>query len=299
MSGAVLEVRDLGVRYGRHTVMEGVSLAVEPGEVYALLGRNGEGKTSLIRCLLGWQAPSEGEARLFGEDAWSSRREAMQRIGMVEENPSLPPAWTVGEVLTFCGKLHRRWDSVKVAALIDQARVSVRQEVQSLSRGQKAQVALAMALGSGPDVLVLDDPTLGLDAVARRALYDALITTMADAPLTVLITGHDLAGLEAVTDRVGILAGGRLQVDEPLEALKGRLRRIRWSRPTAGNPDLGGLEVLRRSEGPMGGEALVGRFDEAVFASLEQAWGGGLQVESLSLEEAFIEWTAAEGEVRA
>ncbi len=287
---SIIDVESLGVRYGRNRVLEGVSFRVEPGQVYALLGRNGAGKSSLVRCLLGWQKADAGTVRLYGQDAWKTRAEAMARTGVVPEKPDLPPRHTLSELEAFCAGLYPRFDHAGFRARLDRAGISPKAKAGSLSRGQAAQAMLALALAPGPDLLVLDDPTLGLDAVARRAFWEALVVDLAERGVTVFLTTHDLAGAEGVADHAGILHGGGLLWDGSLEGLKARLRRLRWNGEA--RPDLQGLRILRQSAGPLGTEALV------------EGWAGdghrpGIQDEPLSLEEAFIAWTDEHEEVRA
>jgi ABC-type multidrug transport system ATPase subunit len=217
---AVVDVRSLTVRYGRHVVLEDVSLAVPQGSVYALLGRNGVGKSSLLRCLLGQQRPNGGEARLFGRDAWRFRQALMERVGFVPEEPDAPAELSARELVLFCGRLNVRWNEAAVMARLERFRVPVRTPFRSLSKGQKGAVMLALALGHDPELLLLDDPTLGLDVVARRAVFGEVIGELADRNTTVLVTTHDLAGVEGVADRVGILHANRLVLDGELEALK-------------------------------------------------------------------------------
>jgi ABC-2 type transport system ATP-binding protein len=292
-----LEVQSLAVRYGRHTVLDGITFAVKPGQVYALLGRNGEGKTSLLRCALGWQPAQGGAARLFGASAWDTRRDAMARVGVVEEHPTFPLHLKVGELLAFVRTLRATWKEAETSARLDRAGISPKSAVATLSRGQRAQLSMALALAHGPELLLLDDPTLGLDAVARRTFFETLVTEMADGALSVLLTTHDLPGVEGVADRVGILQGGRLVVEEELESLKARLRRLRWpaGQPT---PAIQALDPLRIQEGALGGEALVAGFQEPSFEALCQA-APGLTAEALALEDAFIALVDARKEVRA
>lgn len=292
-----VQLEGLGVRYGRHRVLEGVSLGVAPGQVYALLGRNGAGKSSLVRCLLGWQQPSEGRAALFGEEAWTRRTALMARVGVVQESPAAPPKMSVGEILAFCASLYPRWDGAAVEARVARADISLKEAAGTLSKGQRAQLALALALGHGPELLVLDDPTLGLDAVARRAFFETLVLELADRGVAVLLTTHDLAGVEGVADRVGILAAGHLKLDEDLEALKGRFRRLRWTGQGPSEEALASLKVLRQDHGTFGGEALVGGFDPGTWARVpgSDAW----EVEPVALEDAFIALVDGSKEVRA
>ena len=286
---APLEARRLSVRYGGKHVIEGLSLRVEPGQVYALLGRNGAGKSSLVRCLLGWQQPSAGRALLWGGDAWSCRTKAMLRVGVVQEAPEAPPRMRVADVLSFCEALYPTWNRAGVEARLKGMGVEGKAQAGSLSRGQKTQLALALALAHGPELLVLDDPTLGLDAVARRAFFEILVEELAQRQVTVLLCTHDLAGAEGVADRVGILADSELLVDEPMESLKARLRRVRWGVGAPRPAGLDALSVLRESENLFGHEALVSAYRE----------DAGLPGEALSLEEIFIALTDRTQEVRA
>jgi ABC-2 type transport system ATP-binding protein len=215
-----VEVRGLTVRYGRRLVLDAVSLSIERGSVYALLGRNGVGKSSLLRCLLGQQRPSAGESRLFGQDAWRSRQALMEHVGYVPEEPDAPPELNARELALFCGRLNVRWDQPAVLARLERFQVPPGTAFRSLSKGQKGAVMLALALGHDPELLLLDDPTLGLDVVARRAVFGELIGELADRNTTVLLTTHDLAGVEGVADRIGILHANRLVLDGELEALK-------------------------------------------------------------------------------
>ncbi len=174
-AAAVLSIEGLTVRYDGLDVLDGVSLAVAPGSVVALLGRNGVGKTSLVRCALGMQRPQAGRATLFGEDVWPHRARLLQRVGVVPEEPDAPPEMTAREVLAFCGALYSAWDGEAALGRLRRFEVPLDTAFGRLSKGQKGAVMLAVALAPSPDLLVLDDPTLGLDVVARRALYDELI----------------------------------------------------------------------------------------------------------------------------
>jgi ABC-2 type transport system ATP-binding protein len=287
-----LAVRNLTVRYARRTALAGVSLQVARGTVYALLGRNGAGKSSLVRCALGLQRPAEGSALLFGQDAWPSRAAALQRVGVVPESPDAPPEMTPERLGAFCARFHRRWDGDFYSARLRSFEVPAREPFARLSRGQKEAVMLALALASGPELLVLDDPTLGLDAVARQAFLTELVGELADRGTTVFITTHDLRGVEGIADQVGILHDGRLVVDEPLESLKARFRRVRLPRtvadPTGALAAFAPLGV-RMAEG--GTDAVVSAFDEARWPEVEVLTEA--EASGLPLEDIFVAVTTA------
>jgi ABC-2 type transport system ATP-binding protein len=284
----------LTVRYGQRLALDQVSLDVPEGSVYALLGRNGAGKSSLVRCLLGEQKPSAGRALLLGRDAWRERASILAEVGVVPEDPNAPPAMTARQLSRFCSRLYPRWDAAGVEARLKRFGVPSGTPFGKLSKGQKGQVSLALALASSPRLLVLDDPTLGLDAVARKAVFEELIGDLADRGTTVFITTHDLAGVERIADRVGILNQGRIVLDEEMEALKARFRRISF--PRSREAAVGRLAALGPVAVASRGwevDAVVSRYDEGSLPVED-----GPEVTSLTLEEIFIALTGTpeEGE---
>jgi len=289
-----IRLEKLTVRYGRTTACADVTLAVPAGAVYALLGRNGAGKSSLVRCLLGEQRPSAGRAFLFGESSWKSRRGAMARTGVVPEDPDAPLAMTARQLDAFCRRVYPRWDSDAVAARLERFGVPPRTAFGRLSKGQKGQVMLALALGHSPELLVLDDPTLGLDAVARRALFEEIVGELADRGTSVFLTTHDLAGFEGIATRVGILKEGRLVVDEEIEALKSRFRRIRYANRltetrTAFGTELDSFDAPRVRVRGWGIDAVVSNFSDESFERFRAIDGvENATAEPLSLEEIFV-----------
>jgi len=293
MSEPVLRFDRVSVRYGRTSVIEDVSIQVEPGSVFALLGRNGAGKSSLLRCLLGQQRPASGQAFLFGRSAWKDRAQNMARVGVVPEEPDAPPQMSARQLIALCRTLYARWDDAYVAALLERNEVPWDVAFGKLSKGQKGSVMLALALGHGPELLVLDDPTLGLDAVARRELYDEIIGALAERGTTVFMTSHDLDGIERLADRVAIVKKQRVLLDEPLEALKGRFRRVRVTGPAAsGGLDWQPFETLSSATREWGAEALVTNFSDETLATFQTHTGiADAEVLSLSLEEIFVALT--------
>lgn len=292
-SKPVIELDRLKVRYGKTTALDDVSLTVQEGSVCALLGRNGAGKSSLIRCLLGMQKPESGAVRLFGADVWTGREQLMRRIGIVPEDADAPPELTVRQIEKFCSSLYANWDSAGVRDRMERFGVATDKPFGQLSKGQKRQVSLALALATAPELLVLDDPTLGLDIVARKSLFEELISELAERRLTVLITTHDLAGIEGIADRVAILRGGLLALDEEMETLKWRFRRLRFVDPKAreagGVVELEQLRAVGVRPWGTGIEAVVSNFDDLSFEHFRKTSGvRDVEVTPMSLEEIFV-----------
>jgi ABC-2 type transport system ATP-binding protein len=220
MTDAVIQVQDVSVQYNRTLVLTQISFEVARGSVYALLGRNGAGKSSLIRCLLGLQKPTSGRVRLFGEDVWTQRAGLMAKTAYVPETSDAPGQLRVRDVEDFHQSMYPSWDAPSVRSRLDRASIASSTTISALSKGQRAILALALALASRPELLVLDDPTLGLDVVARNDFFSTFIGDLADRGTTVILTTHDLAGVEGIADRVGILQGARLALDDDMEAMK-------------------------------------------------------------------------------
>ncbi|HEV8578177.1 MAG TPA: ABC transporter ATP-binding protein [Thermoanaerobaculia bacterium] len=288
-----IALEGLTVRYGRCLALDDVSLGVPEGAVYALLGRNGAGKSSLVRCLVGEQKPAAGRVSLLGRNVWQERASILAEVGVVPEEPDMPPAMTPRQVARFCSRLYPHWDAAGVEARLKRFAVPRDTPFGRLSKGQKGHVSLALALAFTPRVLVLDDPTLGLDAVARKAVFEELIGELADRGTTVFMTTHDLAGVERIADRVAVLRQGKLVLDEEMEALKRRFRRISFPRSqTAEASRLEALAPVAVASRGLAVEAVVSNYDEERFRA---AGPEGREVSALTLEEIFIALTG-EGE---
>jgi len=214
---------------------------------------------------------------------------------VVPEEPDAPPEMSAADLLGFCGPLYPVWDDADARARLARSGVPLRVPFGRLSKGQKGAVMLALALASRPELLVLDDPTLGLDAVARRALYDELIGELADRGTTALVTTHDLDGIEPIADHVAILDGARLLVSETLDALKGRFRRIRCG----GTDEASSWEPfhqVRTAVREWGREAVVANFtEERLDQFVARAASKDVEVGALSLEEIFLSLASAPG----
>ena len=287
-----IALEGLTVRYGARLALDQVSLAVPEGAVYALLGRNGAGKSSLVRCLLGEQKPTSGRALLLGRDVWSERAAILSEVGVVPEEPDAPPSMTARRLSRFCSRLYPRWDAAGIEARLKRFGVSPDTPFGKLSKGQKGQVMLSLALAGTPRLLVLDDPTLGLDAVARKAVFEELIGELADRGTTVFLTTHDLAGAERIADRVAVLSQGRVVLEEEMETLKQRFRRISF--PSSRKEAVARLETLAPVAVASRGwevEAVVSRYDEERLVREDEP-----EVSALTLEEIFIAVTGAAGE---
>ena len=289
-----LRAANVTIRYGKRTAVDDVSLSVAPGSVYALLGRNGAGKSSLVRTLIGQLRPDHGSIEVLGTDVWKGRQALMERVGVVAEEPDAPPEMRVSELGWFYSRLYSRWQQRSFDERV--ARFGIRQNGRAgeLSKGQKKQVSLALALAISPELLILDDPTLGLDVVARKSLFEEVIAHMADFGITVFITTHDLAPVETVADRIGILRDGKLVLDEETETLKSRFRRIRFASQPVALSTANLIAATVRQWGS-GTEAVISNYDDLAFERFRDAAQLNADVSAMSLEEIFIAVAGEEG----
>ena len=287
MSAPAIRATNVTIRYGRKTAVDHATLEIPGGSVYALLGRNGAGKSSLVRAILGYLQPDSGRVELFGSDVWKERAKLMESVGVVAEDPDAPPEMRVRDLGAFSASLYSRWRQDAFDGRIERFGIVPAARFGDLSKGQKKQVSLALALAASPELVILDDPTLGLDVVARKSLFEEVITDMADRGITVFITTHDLASIEAIADRVGVLQDGRLVLDEEVETLKARFRRIRFtSQPSAlSSVNLVAAQVRQWGSGT---EAVVTNYDDLAFARFREEARVTAEVTAMSLEDIFI-----------
>jgi ABC-2 type transport system ATP-binding protein len=288
MTGDAIRIDEVTVRYGRKTAVHATTLSVARGAVYALLGRNGAGKSSLVRCMLGEQKPQQGTVSLLGEDVWTKRTSLMQRVGVVAEEADAPPSMRVDALARFSASLYPRWNRAAFDERLARFAIAPRTRFGDLSKGQKKQVSVALALAHEPELLVLDDPTLGLDVVARKSLFEEVIAELADRGTTVFITTHDLAGVETIADRIGVMIDGRIVLDEELETLKARFRRVRFAARPA---PVGNLATAAVRTWGSGTEMVVTNYDASTH--LDAA-----EVAPMSLEEIFIAVAGEQGGAR-
>jgi polyether ionophore transport system ATP-binding protein len=207
-----IEAAGLTKRYGATLALDGLDLTVEPGEVYGYLGPNGAGKTTTIRLLLGLHRPTAGHSELFGIDAWRDPVRAHRRVAYVAGEPFLWPSLTGAETLEFLGRLHGEIDRRYRDLLVERFQLDTHKKIRALSKGNRQKVQLVAALATRADLLLLDEPTAGLDPLMEMAFRESIAEAKGRGQ-TVFLSSHILSEVEATCDRVGILRHGRL-VDE-------------------------------------------------------------------------------------
>ncbi len=208
-------------------VVRGLSLHVPRGQVFGLLGPNGAGKTTTLRMLLGILRPDGGTARVLGLDPQTEAVVVKQRVGYVPEGHYTHRWMRVAEAVRFCAAFYPTWNDWRCTELLERFRLDPHKKVKHLSKGMLTKLSLMLALSHDPELLILDEPTSGLDPIVREELLDCVLGVVCDAAPTVLISSHILADVQRIADRVGILCDGRLVVDQPLDELLQRTKRVR------------------------------------------------------------------------
>ena len=211
MSDYVIETRDLSKRYGARFALRHLDLAVPRGQIHAIVGATGAGKSTLFRILLGFLAPSAGEARILGRDSQRLAPDDRGRIGFVNEEHTLPGWMSVQAITAAHRRLYPRWHQERFDDVLGHYHVLPTQKVSQLSRGERAGFNLALALAQGPELLVLDEPTLGLDVVAKRAFLESLMYSNTGDDCTVVYCSHQMDEIERVADNLIILEQGELR----------------------------------------------------------------------------------------
>lgn len=207
----IIETRALSKRYGRKLALDRLDLAIPRGRVHAIVGANGAGKSTLFRILLGFMPPSAGDARILGKDSQALTPQDRSRIGFVNEEHTLPNWMRVSQVVAMQRHQYGRWNQQAFDGVIGHYHVLPEQKVGQLSRGERAGFNLALALAQGPELLVLDEPTLGLDVVAKRAFLESLLYSNAADDCTVIYCSHQMEEIERVADNLIILERGQLR----------------------------------------------------------------------------------------
>ena len=207
----VIETCALSKRYGRKLALDHLDLAIPRGRIHAIVGANGAGKSTLFRILMGFMPPTAGEARILGKDSQQLTPADRARIGFVNEEHTLANWMRVSQVAAMQKHQYPRWNQQAYDSVIGHYHVLPEQKVGQLSRGERAGFNLALALAQGPELLVLDEPTLGLDVVAKRAFLESLLYSNAADDCTVIYCSHQMEEIERVADNLIILERGQLK----------------------------------------------------------------------------------------
>ena len=220
MNDHVIEIEELSRQFGPKQALNKATLNVPRGLVFGLMGENGAGKTTMIKHILGLYKAEHGSVRVFGQDPVKEPAAVLSRLGYLSEERNLPQWMRVDELMRYTKAFFPAWDDAFAAELCDTFSIDPRQKIRQLSRGQHVRVGLLIALAHRPELLVLDEPSSGLDPVIRRDILEAIIRTVANEGRTILFSSHLLDEVERVSDRVAMLHHGRLVLEDDINDIK-------------------------------------------------------------------------------
>jgi ABC-2 type transport system ATP-binding protein len=288
MADAIIDVSGLTRRFGARTALDGVSMSVPRGTVHGLVGANGAGKTTLIRHVLGLLRAEEGAVRVFGMDPVAEPVAVLSRSGYLSEENDLPGWMTVGELVRYSRALYPRWDDAYAEELRRMFALEGAARIRTLSKGQKARAGLLAALAHRPELLVLDEPSSGLDPIVRRDILGAVIRGTAGEGRTVLFSSHLLDEVEQVADHVTMIRDGRVGISAPLDALKRAHRSVTVRFPGA-RPRPPAIDGVLHWDGAGQDWTAVCRDGAAGLQALVADWGAHVVAERApTLDELFV-----------
>ena len=288
----IISIKNVSKRYKTSHVLKDLSFSVSKGSVVGLLGKNGCGKTTLIKCALGLLRPNTGNITVFGEDVWDLSAQAKGRLGYVPQTSSFYPWLKVHEIIDYTASFYPTWNKLLVNRLISDWDLEsiLNQGATVISQGLAQRLSIILALGHEPDLLVLDEPVASLDPGARRTFLKTILDIVADRGCTVLFSTHITSDLERVANRVAMLDQGKIKLDMELDELKDKVKRLKISFSTQAPQTFDVPGILRSKQtGDQEVILYVKDFSSDVKNLIENKYNGQVEVGDLNLEEIFVE----------
>jgi ABC-2 type transport system ATP-binding protein len=286
-----IELNGVGWKAGKGFALQDVTLRVPVGSIYGFLGPNGSGKTTTIRIFMGMIKPDQGEIRMLGKPVPRELPRILARVGYVPERPHVYPALTVEEAVRFHSTFYPSWDRAWAAELGQRLELDPTRKIARLSKGETGKLLLLLALSQRPDLLVLDEPTDGLDPVVRREVLTAVLDYVSETSATVFISSHLVHELERICDWVGVLDGGQVVAELPMLSFKSGIKRIRvaGAPATPGDTPFVILNRLERDGLGMTETWIVRGWQDPMRQYFEGVGATLRDVVDLDLEEGFVE----------
>ena len=288
MAEIVVEVKALTRRFGNTIALDEVDFQAVKGKVYGLVGANGAGKTTLIKHLMGLLRTKSGSVQVFGEDPILHPESVLKRIGYLSEERDIPEWMSIDELMRYTQAYHAGWDQTFATELLDTFGLDTAKKIKNLSRGMRAQVALVAAVAHRPDLLILDEPSSGLDAVVRMDILNAIVRTISEEGRTVIFSSHLLEEVERMSDHVTMIHHGRIALDGPLESLSNAHHyiNIRFSKNLETKPLL--VDALSTTGKGRSWSVIHNGSSQRMHAAVTQLDGEIVESRNATLEEIFI-----------
>jgi ABC-2 type transport system ATP-binding protein len=293
---SVIQLRGLTKYFGKSPAVYELNLEVPRGCVFAFLGRNGSGKTTTIRMALGLVQPTRGGGSILGCDIRKLTPEIRGRIGYLTEEHQLYAWMTVKQCAEFQSQFYPRWNDKVFRGVIGHFHLKPEAKVKDLSRGERAGLCLALTLAPDPELLILDDPALGLDPVARRSLVESMIFLTRRSDRTIFFSSHDLADVERVADHIAVLDHSILRACCPIDAFRTKVRHMLLSFPGEPPrlPEIPGLLQAFRTQNQL--RLVCVERNGAARKVVDALAPTSVEMLPLSLEDAFLSYLGDRGE---
>ncbi len=285
----VIETRQLCFERKKSFQVVNLDLHVPRGAVYGFLGPNGSGKSTTIKLLLGQLKAKSGTISIFGEPMPSAHASILQRVGYVPERPHVYPSLTVGESIALHRSFYPTWDQAWADELVQQFDLDLDRKLGVMSKGENGKVLMLLAIAQKPELLILDEPTDGLDPVVRRDILAALVDYVTERDATVFVSSHLVHELERICDWVGLMDQGRLLTELPMQEFKNGMKRLRIAGPPVALERAPFTLLSRERNGGSVENWVVRGWAPGMHEYIESVGGSVREVIDLDLEEGFVE----------
>lgn len=289
-----IEIKDLSHRYGNQVVYGGLSMSLEPGRVYGLLGKNGVGKTTLIKILMGFLRPESGECRVFGDPANRLRPATRARVGLLFERHLAYNFFSIAQIERFYSRFYPAWKPERFYGMVNRLGLPHSRRIANMSEGQRSQVVLGLILAQDPELLILDDYSMGLDAGYRRLFVDYLAEHFKDGKHTVVLTSHVIQDMESFVDEMIFLERGGAALRTSMREFRKNFRLFRLPRRPGGSGAAprkgGGIKNVEEHPEYWDIFSFAGA-DEVASELAAQGANTNFQPVPMSLEDAFVGYT--------
>ena len=289
LSEPIVAAHGLAKLIGGRAILRDVSATVSPGSVVGVLGKTGAGKTTLLEVLLGFSPASSGTARLWSHDSFDLPSSLKARIGYVPQHDELAGMLTGAQQIALNAALYPNWDSALIERLTTQWQVPMDRRIRVLSTGERQKLAVLLALGHQPDLVVLDEPLASLDPLARRSLLQHLLEITSEQSRAVIFSSHIVSDLERIADQVWILRNGSMAWQGELDTLKETVVRLHLQADAVLPERLDLPHTLRQRVDGNHAIISVSAWDSGLIRTLQEKFAARVEVEHLGLEEIFLE----------
>jgi ABC-2 type transport system ATP-binding protein len=292
MTDAIIETEQLCKSYKGVPALRGLDLAVPAGSIFGFLGRNGAGKTTTIKTLLGLLHSDSGSARIFGIPVLDADRSVpiRRRIGFVTEDKELYPYMTVGQIIQFTRPFFPKWRSDLERRYLEMFELPLKKKIPDLSKGMRSKLMLLLAISRGAELLILDEPTDGLDPAAIEDVLKELVALTASSEITIFFSSHQLSEVERIADHIGVIDKGRLVVSGALDDMKARYQRLHVTLADGAQApaNWGDVVVSARQEGRVV-SILASRNADAIAERARAIPGAQVERFPVTLSDIFLE----------